>query len=267
MGIIESIILGIVQGLTEFLPVSSSGHLVLLQNVFGVSEPQLLLNVLLHFGTLLAVVIVLWKDILDIFKNILGKKTWLLVVATIPAILATIFFKDFFEETFGGKYLGFEFIVTGILLTVAESVYESVGMRKYNDIDYVDAVVMGIMQAFAIFPAISRSGATISGGLLRRMDRKTVAKFAFLMSIPGILGSLVMEGADLVKEGLGNVDWAGAGLGVIFAFASGILAVKFMIAFISQKKMYGFAVYTFILGTLVILDQFVFHIFFKTRPF
>lgn len=267
MGILESIILGIVQGLTEFLPVSSSGHLVLLQNVFGVSEPQLLLDVLLHFGTLLAVIIVLWKDIADIFKNILGKKTWFLVVATIPAILATIFFKDFFEGTFGGKFLGFEFIVTGILLTVAESVYESVSTRKYNDIDFIDAIVMGIMQAFAIFPAVSRSGATISGGLLRRMDRKTVAKFAFLMSIPGILGSLVMEGADLAKEGLGNVDWISAGLGVIFAFIAGILAIKFMIAFVSQKKMYGFAIYTSILGTLIILDQFVFHIFFKTRPF
>jgi len=99
------------------------------------------------------------------------------------------------------------------------------------------------------------------------MERKTVAKFAFLMSIPGILGSLVMEGADLAKNGLGKVDWIGAGLGVIFAFAAGILAVKFMIAFISQKKMYGFAIYTLVLGTLVVLDQFVFHVFFKTRPF
>lgn len=267
MGIIESIILGIVQGLTEFLPISSSGHLVLLQNVFGVSEPNLFLDVMLHFGTLLAVVIVLWKDIAEIFKNILGKKTWLLVVATLPAIIATILFKNFFEQTFGGKYLGFEFLVTGILLTIAESVYEQVSSRKYNDISFVDAIVMGVMQAFAIFPAVSRSGATIAGGLLRRMERKTVAKFAFLMSVPGILGSLVMEGADLVKGNIGNVDWVGAGLGVLFAFGAGLLAVKFMIAFVSQKRMYGFAIYTLILGTLVVLDQFVFHIFFKTRPF
>ena len=267
MGIIESIILGIVQGLTEFLPVSSSGHLVLMQNVFGVSQPQLFFDVMLHFGTLLAVVVVLWKDIVEIFKNILGKKTWLLVVATIPAVLATLLFKDFFEETFGGKNLGFEFIVTGILLIVAESVYERVSMRKYDDINFTDAIVMGVMQAFAIFPAISRSGAVIAGGLLRRMERRTATRFAFLMSIPGILGSFVMEGWDLMKTGVGHVDWVGTGLGVLFAFVAGIIAVRFMIAFVAQRKLYGFAIYTLILGVLVILDQFVFHIFFKVRPF
>jgi undecaprenyl-diphosphatase len=267
MGILESIILGIVQGLTEFLPVSSSGHLVLLQNIFGMSEPQLFFDVMLHVGTLVAVVVVLWKDIVEIFKNILGKKTWLLVVATVPAVVATILFKDFFESTFGGKYLGFEFIVTGILLTVAESVYEHVSMRKYNDINYIDAIIMGVGQAFAIFPAVSRSGATIAAGLMRGMERKTVAKFAFLMSIPGILGACVLEGVDAVKGGLSNVDWIGTGLGVIFAFAAGFIAVKFMISFVSQKKLYGFAIYTLVLGALVILDQFVFNIFFKIRPF
>jgi len=263
MGIIESIILGIVQGLTEFLPVSSSGHLVLMQRIFGMSEPQLFLDVMLHFGTLLAVVVVLWKDIVEIFKNILGKKTWLLVVATIPAVIATVLFKDFFEQTFGGEYLGIEFIITGILLTVGESMYESVSMRKYNDINFVDAIFLGIMQAVAIFPAVSRSGAALAGGLMRRMERKTAAKFVFLMSVPGILGAFVMEGADAVKAGLSNVDWVGTGLGVIFAFIAGFIAVKFMIAFVSQKKLYGFAIYTLVLGTLVVLDQYIFHIFFK----
>lgn len=264
MSIIEYIILGIVQGLTEFLPVSSSGHLVLLQNIFGLHEPQLFFNVLLHVGTLAAVVFVLWKDIVGIFKNILGKKTWLLIVATIPAVVATLLFGDFFESTYAGQYLGIEFIVTGLILVIAESVYTSVSMRKYDDISYLDAVVMGIMQAFSIFPAISRSGATISGGLLRRMERKTAAKFAFLMSIPGILGGLVVEGKDLLENGgISDIDWVGTILGVIFAFVAGIVAVRFMIAFVSKRKLYGFGIYALILGLLVVLDQYVFHLAFK----
>ncbi len=266
MGIIESIVLGIVQGLTEFLPVSSSGHLVLLQNVFGIAEPQLFFDVMLHVGTLIAVAVVLWKDLLAIFKNPFGKMTRLLVAATIPAIVAAVLFKDVFEEAFGGKYLGFGFIVTGILLTLAESIYAYVSTRKINNITYKDAVVMGVLQAFAIFPAVSRSGSTISGGLFMGMERRQTAKFAFLMSIPAILGSAVMEGIDAAKAGFAGIDWLGTALGVAFAFAAGFVAVKFMIALISQKRLFGFAIYTFILGGLVVLDQFVFNVFF-TRPF
>jgi undecaprenyl-diphosphatase len=264
MSIIEYIVLGIVQGLTEFLPVSSSGHLVLLQNIFGMHQPQLFFDVMLHVGTLAAVVIVLWKDIVDIVKNIFRDKRFLLlVVATIPAVVATLLFGDFFETTYGGKYLGFEFIVSGLLLVVAESVYTSVSMRKYDDISFIDAIVMGVLQAFAIFPAISRSGATISGGLLRRMERKTVAKFAFLMSIPGILGGVVMEGKDVLDSGLAGVDWIGTILGMLFALVAGVLAVRFMIAFVSKKKLYGFGIYTLVLGLLVVLDQYVLHLAFK----
>jgi len=267
MNLLESIVLGIVQGLTEFLPISSSGHLVLVQNVFGIREPQLFFNVMLHFGTLAAVALALWKDVAEIFKNILGKKTWLLVVATIPAVLAALFFKDALESTFGGKFLGFEFVVTGLLLTISESVYVSVSVRKYNDVNFIDAVVMGVLQAFAIFPAISRSGAVIAGGLMRGMERKTAAKFAFLMSIPGILGAFVLEGAGAVKAGLGGVNWLATAVGTLFAFAAGYAAVRFMIAFVSKKRLYGFAIYTLLIGLLIVLDQFVFHLVFKTRPF
>ena len=254
MGILESIVLGIVQGLTEFLPVSSSGHLVLLQNVFGVSEPQLFFDTMLHFGTLIAVVVVLWKNILDLFRKPI--RLLYLVIATIPAIIVTLFFKDFIEHTFTGAYLGYGFLLTAIFLTAAELL--SGRVRKKRDINAGVSLAMGAMQAIAIFPAISRSGSTIAGGLACGLNRKAAATFSFLMSIPAILGSVAVQGYEIFKESALPADLLPTIIGMVFAAVSGYFAVKFMIALISKKKLYGFAIYVTILGILVLLDQNVF---------
>lgn len=255
MTILESILLGIVQGLTEFLPVSSSGHLVLLQNVFGISEPQLFFDTMLHLGTLVAVVIVMWKSIVDIFKNLFSKMTLYLIIATIPAVVATLLFGDFFEDAFAGQYLGYGFLLTACILTLSEILSKRV--HKKREIGMGSALGMGVMQAVAIFPGVSRAGSTIGGGLVSGIGRREAASFSFLMSIPAILGSVVLQGAKIFKETSLNVDWLPVIIGTVCAAVAGYYAIKFMLALISKKRLYGFAVYVAVLGIFVLLDQFL----------
>jgi undecaprenyl-diphosphatase len=254
MGILESIVLGIVQGLTEFLPVSSTGHLVLLQNVFGFPEPQLFFDTMLHLGTLIAVVAVLWRNILDLFRKPINLVY--LVIATIPAIVVTLLFKDFIEGTFSGMYLGYGFLFTAIILVLAELF--SSRIRTKRKVNAGVALAMGAMQAVAIFPAVSRSGSTISGGLACGLDRKQAATFSFLMSIPAILGSVAVQGYEIFKESALPADLLPTLIGMVCAAVSGFFAVKFMLALIAKRKLYGFAIYVAILGVLVLLDQNVF---------
>ncbi len=255
MGILEAIVLGIVQGLTEFLPVSSSGHLVLLHNVFGMSEPQLFFDTMLHLGTLVAVVIVMWKSIVDIFKNFFSKMTLFLIVATIPAVLATLLFGDFFEGTFTGTYLGYGFLLTACVLTLSEKISDRVNRKR--EIGMGSTITMGVMQAVAIFPGVSRAGSTIAGGLVSGIDRRQAASFSFLMSIPAILGSVVLQGAKIVSDSAINVELLPTIVGAVCAAISGYFAIRFMLALISKKRLYGFAIYVAVLGIFVLLDQYL----------
>lgn len=255
MGILEAVLLGIVQGLTEFLPVSSSGHLVLLQNIFGISEPQLFFDTMLHLGTLFAVVIVMWQSIVDIFKNFFSKMTLFLVIATIPAVIAQLLFGDVFEGAFSGTYLGYGFLLTACILALSEVISQRA--NKKRKINMGSSITMGIMQAVAIFPGVSRSGSTIAGGLVSGIDRKKAASFSFLMSIPVILGAVLLQGVKIVKETPINIDIFPVLIGTVCAAVSGYFAVKFMLALISKKRLYGFAIYVAALGVFVILDQYL----------
>lgn len=265
MSILESIVLGIVQGLTEFLPVSSSGHLVLFQNIFGITGDMLFFDTMLHVGTLIAVIAVFWKDIVSILKHPIQKLTGLLLVSMVPAVIATLLFKDFFEGAFAGQYLAFGFMATGILLTVAEWFSRRTKKAK-KDISYPNAIAIGCMQAVAILPGVSRSGSTLVGGLFSGIDRNEAARFSFLMTIPVILGSVVLQGYDLIKEGAGHIEVAPTIVGTIFAMISGFFAVRFMLGLIRKHKLYGFAIYVGLLGILVLLDQAVFNTVFA-NPF
>lgn len=260
----EAIILGIIQGLTEFLPVSSSGHLVLFQRIFGMSGDMLFFDTMLHVGTLAAVFIVLWKDIWEIFKNLFGRFTWVLVVATVPAVLAGALLNDFFEGAFEGAYLALGFLITSALLVLSERISAKRQARytEKGQIKFGTAFGVGCMQAVAIMPGISRSGSTLSGSLMAGLDRSLAASFSFLMSIPVILGSAVLQGYDLLTEGAGEIYLLPTLLGMIAAAASSFLAAKYMLNRIRSKKLYGFAIYTAVLGVLVLLDQLVFHIVF-----
>jgi len=265
VSIFEAIILGVVQGLTEFLPVSSSGHLVLLQKIFDINEPSLFFDTMLHAGTLLAVFAVLWKDIWELLKKPFQKLTLFLIIATIPAVIAGLAFNKTIEDIFNSaKFLGICFLVTTVLLVAAEllskKAREENNLKKSEDMKWYDGLFIGIMQAIAILPGISRSGATISGALFRKLDRDFAARFSFLLSIPIILGAVVLHSRDLFK-GSEQTSYSISAIAVIAgtltAAVVGFFAVKFMIKIIKEKSLYGFAIYTGVLGILIIFDQFV----------
>ena len=254
--ILLTIILGIVQGLTEFLPVSSSGHLTLLQDIFGFSqENSLFLTVALHLGTLGAVVVYYFKDLLGLFKKENHKIILWLVLATIPAGITMIFLKDLVASSVINNYLCFGFLLTAILLLVAEYVGKKITAPK--DLTWKTALIMGCAQSVAIFPAISRSGSTITAGVVSGVERNQVAKFSFFMSIPIILGSAVFECFD---ANWGEINIVATLCGVVAAFISGYLAIKFMLKLIGKCNFKWFSLYLFLLSIITFLDSFIVNI-------
>lgn len=258
MNVWQAMLLGLVQGLCEFLPVSSSGHLVLFQELLGVDDPGILLDTLLHVGTLIAIFVVFWRDIWAMLRRPLSKPVYLLVMATIPAVVATLLLGDFFEVAFTGEFLGLGFLATSIILFISG---KRQGHRK--DLSYADAAVMGCFQAFAILPGVSRSGSTISGGLFRGVEREQAARFSFLMSIPAILGSVVLQVKDLVTgEVATSLEFWPVLVGTAVAALSSLFAIKVMLYIVRRTNLKWFALYTAVLGVLVCLDQWFFHLVF-----
>ncbi len=259
MTLFQSVFLGLVQGVTEFLPVSSSGHLVLLQKLFGISGPTLTFDILVHFGTLLAVLLVFREEIWAMIRRPFSRLTLTVVVGSMVSGLIGIAFKDSFEVLFAsGKTLGIEFIATGLALLVAENWGH--GRRTLEMVTFPDAAVVGLLQGLAILPAVSRSGLTITGALLRGLDRKAAAKFSFLLSAPIILGANLLELKDLISA---PSPWAGDWVlllaGTIAAAIAGYLAIRFMLSLIERSSLRGFAWYVIFLGVVIIGEQLVFH--------
>jgi undecaprenyl-diphosphatase len=253
MTVVQSILLGAVQGVTEFLPISSSGHLVLLQKILKMNEAPLFFDTMVHVGTLGAVVIVLWHEIAAILKNPFQKLTLLLVAATLPTVAAALLFKDAIENAFhGGMLLGPAFLFTACALAGAEWVSARTAGKQLADIKLPDALFIGVCQSIAILPAVSRSGLTLSGSLLCNIDRGDAARFSFLLSIPTILGALVLQIADLGNGGppVGTVPLV---IGTLTAFITGLLSIKLMLKIVREKRLFGFALYTAVLGILCIL--------------
>jgi undecaprenyl-diphosphatase len=263
MNILYAIIMGIIQGLTEFLPVSSSGHLVLLQKLFGITEPALFFNTMLHAGTLIAVSAVLWKDIWAILKNPIQPITGFLILATIPAVFAALLFGDFFDHAFEtGQFLGFSFLLTAALLCIAEILSRRAGenLKKREQMNWLDACLIGVLQAIALIPGVSRSGATITGALSCKLDRDFAARFSFMLSIPAILGALIFQARDLASSTAAAGESIGAVsviAGTVTAAVIGFFAIKLMLKLIKEKSLYGFSIYTASLGILVLFDQFI----------
>ncbi|MDR0495306.1 MAG: undecaprenyl-diphosphate phosphatase [Treponema sp.] len=270
MNVLYAVLLGVIQGLTEFLPVSSSGHLVLFQKIFGIEEPALLFDTMLHVGTLAGVFVVLWNDIWAILRKLIQPLTLYLITATIPAVIFALAFKKPIESAFEtGQFLGVCFLITSALLVMAELLSGRKGaLKKDGQMNWLDALVIGIMQAIAIIPGVSRSGATLSGALSRKLDRGFAARFSFILSIPAILGAAVLQLKDVMKSGEaagahdGGMGTAAIIAGTISAAIVGFFAVKLMIKIVREKSLWGFAVYTGVLGLLVLLDQYVLHLVF-----
>lgn len=263
MDFLEAILLGIIQGLTEFLPVSSSGHLELGKALLGISEGGLLFSIVVHGATALSTVVVFWKDILQILRGLLQFKwneelrfAMLMVFSMVPVGIAGLLFEEQIEAFFEGniRFVGFMLLITGGLLLLTERVQVQDGAK----VSFRNALIIGLAQAAAIFPGISRSGATISTALLLKVDRSYAARFSFLMVIPPILGvnllkiKEVVSGEAVVEQVSGWVLMAG----FLSAFVVGILACKWMIKIVRNSKLRWFAFYCFAVGLAAIISSY-----------
>lgn len=239
--------LGLIQGLTEFLPVSSSGHLVLFSQIFGIEE-SLFISILLHVATLLSIVVVFYKDIWQMIRHPLSKQTMMLVVATIPTCLIVLVLMPLIKQSFAGGFLPICFLISAILLLVSEMLSKKKVCTKMN---YKTAFFMGVAQGFAVFPGISRSGTTISAGLMSGGQKEEVAKFSFLMSVPIVFLSLIMEIYEIVvgKVAL-EIQVLPTIVSFITAFVVGIVSIRLMIKFTVKSSLKWFSVYLIIIAVV-----------------
>ena len=259
---IQALILGIIQGLTEYLPVSSSGHLAIGQAFFGMDngEENLMFTVAVHIATVLSTLVVLWREIEWLFKGVLkfemnAETKYLLNigVSMIPVGIVGVFFKDQVEEAFGSGLLlvGFCLLITASLLIF--SYYAR--PRQKEDISWKDALIIGIAQAVAVLPGVSRSGSTIATGIMLGNKKEKLAQFSFLMVIPPILGEALLDVLKAVKGEavMGSIELIPLLVGFLAAFISGCLACKLMINLVKRGKLIYFGIYCAILGSLVVL--------------
>jgi len=265
MSILHAIILGIVQGITEFLPVSSSGHLIVLQRVFGIEEPLLTFDIAVHVGSLVAILVVFWADVWAIIKNPLGKMTGLLIIGSLPAILVGFIFHQFgiMENNFRtGVWLAAAFTLTGVLLLFADSF--NAGTKEERDITWFDALFIGVCQALAIPPGISRSGTTITGALTRGLNRKAAARFSFLLAIIAIAGGGLLEAVSIARgsESVAETGLANILVGMVVSALVGFLAIKLLLKLISAAKLRYFSFYLWGLAALIFVDWLIINRFF-----
>lgn len=274
MNFIQSIILGIVQGLSEFLPISSSGHLAVTQYFFGIKEENVLVfTVMLHFGTLISIFFVYRKDILDLlkelvelfkdvkagrgvqpYKNETRKLGIMIIASTIPTAVIGLLFNDLFDSLYSNLlFIGCGLLVTGTCLFAAER--WGGGEYGVKEMKLRHAIFIGFCQAFAICPGISRSGSTMVGGLASRFNRPHAVRFAFLISIPSVLGAFILElpkAVEAVSAGSGTSPLTLI-IGIAVAAISGYIAIKMMINAVIKEKLFYFAIYTWIVGIILII--------------
>lgn len=262
--VLKAILLGIVQGLAEFLPVSSSGHLIVFKKLFNMDPANygLSFDIALHFATLIAVCFVLWKEIWPLIKNPIQKYVLWIIVATIPAVLVGMFFDDYIEEfSQSGGFLVPCFLITAAILWFSESIGRKT--KDKDDITLKDSVIIGCTQAVAVMPGISRSGSTLSAGLFCGLKKDVAITFSFMMAIPIIAGSAVLGVKDVIDDPA-SIQVVPTICGMIAALISGFLAVKFMIKFFKKHSVKGFAIYVAVLAVLILVDQLFFQQFFDT---
>lgn len=247
MKILALFFLGLVQGLTEFLPVSSSGHLVLFSKLMKVEE-SLFVSIILHVATLLSILIVFRKDVWQMIRHPFSRESMMIVVATIPTCILCLILMPIIKLSFSGMLLPLCFLVSAVLLLTSERLAKS---KKQKDMTFKSAFLIGVAQGFAVFPGVSRSGTTISGGLLCGNKKEDVTKFSFLMSIPIIVLSLLMEIVEIAMGGQAlNVSVVGVIIAFFTAFLTGIFAIKVMIKLTKNSNLKYFAFYLFLMSII-----------------
>ncbi len=266
MNLFLALLLGIIQGLTEFIPVSSTAHLLITEHLMGLDPNEIALfsfSVLIQIGTIVSLVVYFWEDLFtiasDTLKNLDGlrdfkqlpmnaKMGWYIVIATLPALLAGVLFKDMVEALFKAPLLeaAIRLFAAAILLACAE--YFGRRVRKLESMTWLDALTVGLFQVIAVFPGASRSGSTISGGMLRGLDRPSAARFAFLMSVPVMLAAGLYEMLDVLQMPDLATFLPLLAVGFVSAAITGWFAIRWLIAFLGKRSLYGFAVYCALLG-------------------
>ena len=265
MSDIQALLLGIVQGLTEYLPVSSSGHLAIVSHFFGVNgEDNLTFTVAVHVATVLSTLVILWKEIVWLLKGIFNTKEPLwnrersyacaILVSMIPVGIVGIFFKDYVEEIFGSGLIlvGICLLITAALLTFSyyakSKPKEEIGLR--------DAFIIGLAQAVAVLPGVSRSGSTIATGLMLGNNKSQLAQFSFLMVIPPILGEALLDVMKSIKGGaeaaVGDLSLSALAIGFAAAFISGCFACRWMISLVRKGKLIYFGIYCAVVGVIIL---------------
>lgn len=270
MTLIEAIVLGIVQGATEFLPVSSSGHSVLIPALLGLNDPGLTAVVVAHQGTLLAVLIYFWRDVLAILRgwaqgiatrapmgSVEARLGWFILLGSIPAAVVGLAFESQFEQVFSDeRWAAFFLLITALFLVMGERLHS--GARSAEQMTWLDALVIGLFQMFALLPGLSRSGSTIVGGLLRGLDRSLAARYSFLLSMPVIFGAGLIGFTDLADDA--NLMAQLPTLLVVFVLSAGVglACIHFLLQWIRTRSLIPFAIYTATFGALYLIGSFFF---------
>ena len=265
MDFIQAIVLGIIQGLTEFLPISSTAHLRIVPKLLEWDDPGSEFSAVIQLGTLIAVLLYFRYDIYklslaainsvinrNLFETPDSRIAWGIVTGTIPIVVMGFFFKDFIKN--GARQLwiiGLSLIILAILLYLSERFSKK--NRKINELNFWQIQFIGLTQAFALIPGCSRSGSTIMGGLLVGLKREDSARFSFLLGLPAILGSSLYEFFELIENGISNETFANLSLGIITAFISGYITINFFLKFIQNHGTLLFVIYRILLGTLILI--------------
>ena len=265
---LQALLMGLLQGLTEYLPVSSSGHLTIASALFGIEgEENLTFTIAVHVATVLSTLVILWREIVWLLRGLVDTKAPLLsperkyilaiVISMIPIGIVGVFFKDYVEAIFGSSLLivGFCLIITSALLTM--SYYAR--PRQKEEISLWQAFVIGLAQSIAVLPGLSRSGSTIATGLLLGVKKEKMAQFSFLMVIPPILGEALLSILKAAKDGAeaaaGSISMSALAIGFIAAFVSGCLACKWMVSIVKKGKLVYFGIYCAIVGCIILLSS------------
>lgn len=244
--IIKYIFIGFIQGLTEFLPISSSGHIVLFGSMFNLDN-LLLISVVAHVGTLFAVLYCYRKQIFTLIRHPFNKTNLNLIIATVPTVILVLLFNAFFEDSFSTKTLVWGFLISAVLLFIADMKKES-----FKPVNRRSALYMGLSQGLALLPGISRSGATLVCGLLVGVEKNQALDFSFLMSIPIIIASAVYESIKLFSAQI-TINWLGIFIVMITSFIFGILSIKIMLKLVKKNKLYFFSIYLIVLSLIVLI--------------
>lgn len=274
MSYFNAIILGIFQGISEFLPISSSGHLVVLQHLFGIKEGNLFFTEMLHFGTLISIFVVFFDDIIKIIveffkmlgkgivnkkfkiENVYQKLAILILVGSIPTAFIGLLFEETFEKLYSSLLaISIAFIITGFILWIVDK--KAIGNKKVKNMSYSDALIIGTFQGIAIVPGISRSGSTIAGGLFRGLDRSLATEYSFLLALPATFGAAILGIRDVIKTGSGAYFSMPLLTGVIVSSLVGIVSIKILIKMLQNKKLHYFSYYLWIIGTFLLIYQLV----------